>query len=120
MFPLTALFLIVCCQEQLDQLPPPLQRAVAPLSVLQAAVHEVPQLTREGRQRGAHPFQQERPPVRFCHRGAAKLPHVSGLKAPCTLCLARVKHLLHFQPDLGGDLLLLMTFDTSSAIKDDL
>lgn len=93
------LFLIVCCQEQLDQLPPPLQRAVAPLSVLQAAVHEVPQLTREGRQRGeggARPFQQERPPVRFCHRGAAKLPRLSGLKEPHAHRLAHVKYLLFF------------------------
>lgn len=49
--------LILFSQKQLEHLPPPYQRAVAPLPVLQAAVHEVPQPRRQERQghaRGAH------------------------------------------------------------------
>lgn len=80
--------------------------------MLQAAFNEVPQLTRERCQkdeRGAHPFQQQCPPVQFCHRGAAELPHVSVVQEHCAhpVCSA-----VHAHAELGGYLLLLMTSDT--------
>lgn len=86
-------------QKRLGCLPPPHQRAVAPLPVLQAAFDEIPQAGREGRQRderGARPLQQQRPPVRLCHRGAAKLPHLPGLAAPCAGCVCSLLFLAGF------------------------
>lgn len=74
-----------CSQEQLERLPPPHQRAVAPLPVLQAAVHEVPRRRREDGQagpQGAQTLLRERPSVRLGHGGAAgqlPLPMTSKL-----------------------------------------
>lgn len=82
-----ATLLILSPQKQLERLPPPHQRAVAPLSVLQAALHEVPGLRRQERQghaRGAHCFLWQCPAVHLCYRSAAKLPHVSAVSGHVT------------------------------------
>lgn len=66
--------ILVWSQKWLDSVPPPHQRAVAPLSVPEAPFHEVSQLTGEGRQgaqRGTCPFPGQRPKLWICHRGAA-------------------------------------------------